>query len=529
VSKATVSGEQQAVSSREGPVTVSRRQPGGQRMKGESFLRTAARFADIVLAGGAVFCLLAWLYILYAYGWTGQRTITSPLGLAMYYVLPISLAILLFGSLRLKPSYRITAALSCLLLTASAYGLEGFLRRSESTPSLSQIRIMPANEKTKMVDKLAKQFGVDIDIRDQHEVIAALQNQSIEAVPQVSLHLLKEESSGHSAISIQGVEVAPLGGIANRLTVVCNQNGKPLMYESDERGFHNPKGLWRSEHMDIAAVGNSLTLGYCVPSDENFVALIRRRYPATLNLGMPGEGPLRILATLKEYARPFKPKLVLWFYSEANSLPELQEEEQSRILMRYLEDDFKQALLANQSAIDQALTADIPRRTAVETSRRQSKKESNAGAVADSLPLLKLSRLRAHLGLVYGKDEREAEVEGATMNLLQKTLSQANNRVSAWGGKLYFIYLPSWDRYAGNNPESADRQRAQVLTYVDSLGISVIDLHPAFEALSDPLSLFPFRGPGHYNQEGHGLVAEEVLKVISSSKPDHPLVTSAAR
>jgi hypothetical protein len=161
---------------------------------------------------------------------------------------------------------------------------------------------MPANQKAKMLDKLTKRFGVGIDIRDQHEVIADLQNQSIEAVPQVSLHLLKEESRGNSAISIQGVEVAPLGGIANRLTVVCNQNGKPLMYESDEHGFHNPKGLWRSGHIDIAAVGNSLTLGYCVPSDKNFVALIRGHYPATLNLGMPGEGPLRILATLKEYA-----------------------------------------------------------------------------------------------------------------------------------------------------------------------------------------------------------------------------------
>jgi hypothetical protein len=195
--------------------------------------------------------------------------------------------------------------------------------------------------------------------------------------------------------------------------------------------------------------------------------------------------------------------------------------------MRYLEGDFKQVLLTNQSAIDQALTADIPRRKAVETSRRQSRKESNAGPVADSLSLLKLSRLRTHLGLAYGKDERDAEVEDATMNLLQKILSQANDRVSAWGGKLYFIYLPSWDRYAGNNPESADRQHAQVLTFVGSLGVPVIDLHRAFQAQRDPLSLFPFRGPGHYNQEGHGLVAEEVLKVISSSKPDHALVTSA--
>jgi hypothetical protein len=43
----------------------------------------------------------------------------------------------------------------------------------------------------------------------------------------------------------------------------------------------------------------------------------------------------------------------------------------------------------------------------------------------------------------------------------------------------------------------------------------VIDIHPVFEAQDDPLSLFPFRSVGHYTEEGHGLVAAEVLKKIS--------------
>ena len=113
--------------------------------------------------------------------------------------------------------------------------------------------------------------------------------------------------------------------------------------------FIIPRESGSPEHIDIVAVGNSFTLGYCVPSDKNFVALIRRRYPGTLNLGMPGKGPLQVLATLKEYGVLLKPKLVLWFYSEANSLPELQYEKQSRILMRYLSGDFTQGLLARQS------------------------------------------------------------------------------------------------------------------------------------------------------------------------------------
>ena len=167
-------------------------------MKLEKFLEKTVTLANIILAGAGFVCLLALFYCIYYYGWTGQRTFTSPVGIAMYYVVPMSVAVLLFGSLRLKSSYRITLAISCLVLTASAYGLEVFLQRSDSTPSLSQIMALPANEKTKMAAKVAKQFGIDIDTRYRHEVIADLRNQSIEAVPQVSLPGLLEKQKDNS-------------------------------------------------------------------------------------------------------------------------------------------------------------------------------------------------------------------------------------------------------------------------------------------------------------------------------------------
>ena len=32
------------------------------------------------------------------------------------------------------------------------------------------------------------------------------------------------------------------------------------------------------------------------------------------------------------------------------------------------------------------------------------------------------------------------------------------------------------------------------------------------------MSLFPFHAPGHYNEEGHRLVAEEMLNALASGK-----------
>ena len=60
---------------------------------------------------------------------------------------------------------------------------------------------------------------------------------------------------------------------------------------------------------------------------KNFVALIRQHYPATINLGVSGDGPLTMLATLKEYVQFAKPRVVLWFFWEGNDLSDLQERE----------------------------------------------------------------------------------------------------------------------------------------------------------------------------------------------------------
>src|SRR5215510_13425661 len=54
----------------------------------------------------------------------------------------------------------------------------------------------------------------------------------------------------------------------------------------------NPRGLWAQGSVKIVALGDSFTHGYCVPDDKNFIALVRRVHPGTLNLGMAGDGPL---------------------------------------------------------------------------------------------------------------------------------------------------------------------------------------------------------------------------------------------
>jgi hypothetical protein len=134
------------------------------------------------------------------------------------------------------------------------------------------------------------------------------------------------------------------------------------------------------------------------------------------------------------------------------------------------------------------------------------------------VPILKLWNLRQKLQLVFGLDREEAQpwsvLEPTVDTLLSNVLAQARSAVSSWGGTLYFVYLPSWDRYK-NGPRTAEREHTKVLSAVNELFIPIIDVEPAFHGHDDPLSLFPFRRFGHYNERGHRIVAATILRALS--------------
>jgi len=74
---------------------------------------------------------------------------------------------------------------------------------------------------------------------------------------------------------------------------------------------------------------------------------------------------------------------------------------------------------------------------------------------------------------------------------------------------MYFAYLPSWIRYR-HQPRALDSEHATIVKMVRELGIPLIDVQPAFDAQGDPLSLFPFRRFGHYNENGNRIVADAI-------------------
>jgi PAS domain S-box-containing protein len=486
---------------------------------------TAAVFANLTLAAGLCACLATFLYYVYYYNISSQRYFVSHIGVVLYQVAPAGAALLLLAAFRLSSTYRINLALVLCSIGFSLYGAELLLSLSASRSSGSRTLWGDAyfkKSERKEIHALAKAFNIDFDTRSRLDVIRELRRQDIAAVPSIApITLLKEQGRGTevSEIRIDGQEILPLGGISNSVAVLCNETGRYSIYDSDERGFHNPRGIWKSKSVTIAAVGDSFTEGSCISSDRNFMALIRKRYPQTINLGMSGEGPLLMFAAIMEYLPIVKPKVVLWFFYEENDFVDLFKESKTRLLRQYIEGKFNQGLFDRQPEIDRALMRYVEQEMAKELAKRGQEVEETGESVetryrsAISLDFLKLGELRGTLGLVYGRSGQDSKdwYSQGQFDLFRTVLLKAKHSVEDGGGSLYFVYLPARDRYAN----AQDYHREAVLDVVKEIGLPIVDVHAAFQRESDPMKFFPFRRFGHYNEEGNRIVAEEVLKVIS--------------
>jgi hypothetical protein len=210
-----------------------------------------------------------------------------------------------------------------------------------------------------------------------------------------------------------------------------------------------------------------------------------------------------------------RPKIILWAYFEKNDLIELRDETRAPLLLQYLKPNFRQGLISRQGDIDQALLAYVEKEKSQAVRRMH--ETNNRKQMKKFAEIAKLSTVRSTLGLVSNQENTQKQGAGADqaagMVLFRAVLLQAKTTAETWGGSLYFLYLPQWERYS--LPSLVKQDREQVLEIVANLKIPVIDLHSVFESHGDRLSLFPFRRSGHYNTDGNRLLAATVLQQLA--------------
>jgi hypothetical protein len=230
---------------------------------------------------------------------------------------------------------------------------------------------------------------------------------------------------------------------------------------------------------------------------------------------MSGNGPLLELATIREYLPALKPEVVLWNYFEGNDLFDLEQEKSVAVLRKYMDDGFRQGLASKQAEVDTLLASwleSVIKAGAASSQDELFRKTTRVDAIKHFVTLKGLRNL-LQLTASPGQQYRECDVA-----FLQDVLKQANRTVASWGGRLVFVYLPSWTRYHGGLNQ-CEKERNEVMARVRALGIPVVDVHQSFRRHPNPSKLFAQEelGYSHYGADGYRMAAQTVIESLRSA------------
>jgi hypothetical protein len=459
-----------------------------------------AKFANGIIIGGIVLFLLLLIYLVYIQSINAG----DDSNIIFYVVLIVGIAAFAFA-LTWQIDTKVNFVLSLLSFGMGIYLIEIYFTLNVQSKIIN----------LEYLARRAEEVGAPFDTRSKLQVLEDLRSEGIDAYPTIIPGLFAEIGG----LVLEGEKLFPLSSISNKTCLYCNENGPWIIYKSDEHGYRNPPGSYDKDKIDIITFGDSYTQGACVFGDEEIAGRLRNVGFRVLNLAHSGSSLQIQLATLKEYAEPvgIEGKVVLLFYFEGNDLEELTAHRNSPILMNYLKDaDFSQGLINRQEEIDRALAKYLDREIEKEKSKRV--KKDDYWYEKPFVKVLKLSYLRWRLGLNFFASvvpfPAAQPAQSSTpppFDLLREALSLMRDRVASLGGDFHFVYLPHWSQYGQSSPERGARYRDQVLTIVEDLDVSIIDVHEAFMEHPDPLSLFPFRVEGHYNAAGYKVVVDKVL------------------
>jgi hypothetical protein len=403
-----------------------------------------------------------------------------------YYL--ISLLGIIFWGVLLQLGQRIRANIVTvsISLVVGLYMVEGIL----TSLGLGQVN-------SKKIEAAAK-LGVEFDERFGHEVLNDLLEEGINAQlgGTYFLNLINLHKKGDADLLFLN------GGVSKTTSVGANEGGQFAIYQSDRHGFNNPDREWDSSKLEWLLIGDSFGHGITVQPGDDIAGQIRSiTKSTTINLGVGDLGPLAELAILKEYAEPLQPKNVIWLYFEGNDFKNLLREKEVPILMQYLQDNFSQNLIGHQEEIDKIL-------------KEHYAKEVAQAEIIHKSRMVRLYALRNMIS--FGTGSKKSPQIDYEILLFTKILTKAKDRVESWGGKLSFVYLPSFSRYIETVDHDLYRKKSKVIELVKNLNIPVIDIDQKVFVDRPYLNFFPLRIAGHYNTKGYSEVAKAIVASIEN-------------
>ena len=422
--------------------------------------------------------------------WIGALTASGESRRSSYFV-PAGLILGALASLALRGKTRAGAATALMTMAPMPWAVDLTLSLADTEHQLRR--------------EYAGRLGIVYDSRSLVQIVGDLRAAGRDAWPATYPRRFTPDTAP-PLLDSAGSRLQPLAGISGVDTVHGNEEGRYLVYQADERGFHNPPGLWSLPEVEVMALGDSFTHGSSVPSDRNLVATVRRRWPTTLNLGYGGNGPLMELASLFEFGPKRRPRVVLWMLCEANDIgDDLNRELGSELLVRYWKERRAlQDLEARQDEIDGLLRARVE-------AMRQSAMEEEALPRAN--PRLALESIRK---AASGAKSAIAKPPVDRWDVFADILQVANETTAEWGGQLYLVYLPVHHAFGENwrtiqARGTPEQRRRKILEIGREAGVPVIDLEPVFEEAGPRAADFVYPYRSHFTAPGYEALGEAVV------------------
>ena len=407
-----------------------------------------------------------------------------------------------YAAVFLKSSGRVRVACEIGALLVALLGAELLLRILAPEPASTQ--------HARKAD--ADRLGLPFDLRTKSEVVAELRSRGIEAFPGMS-----REWPRHPRVRQQLPEgMFPLSDASNSEIVECNESGQYLRFHTDEFGFNNPPGLIRSGNLQAAAVGESFTVGHCVPADQSFITRLRATYPRLANFGMEGSGALALLATFREYVEPLKPPLVLWIMHPwtADAVAEYADP----VLRRYLEPGFSQHLLERRDEVDQAIRSiALPVQYEADAAQHRAVEAASRERFTGILSLSKLRR-RLHLPELMAKPPGPLD-----LTPFDRSVDLAKRTTESWGGRFVVVIMPLFEEVITHNLEGP-LHHDRLVQRLHARGIEVIDTVPVFATAPEPVALYVMRRANHPSAAGHRMLADYITSQLSAGEHEHALL-----
>jgi hypothetical protein len=455
-----------------------------------------AKFVNVILIIEITTLIVILLFSLF------RRKLHPPGSMDIYiYSLLICIAILIIILFKFRTEWKIRITLVTISLVTSIYLIEGMLEIYGS--------MTPHKPQWLLRMEAARKAGIPFDFRTQFQALMDLRREG----KKVYYAITPSSFLNPDGYMDKEYKIHPLSSIPNKTLLACNEHGTWLTFESDEHGFRNPKGIYNKK-IDIILVGDSFTEGLCVEDGNDIAGWLRKLTGMNvLNLGYGSNSSLIELATIKEYAEPFKPGFVFMIYYAGNDMESIPKEKQSPILIRYLYNkDFSQNLIKKQTIIEDIL---IKRHEKLLASF---KKEINNGykEPVSLTDIARLRNLRYRLGL---KDECVFRFDPVFKDILVR----ANEMVKSWGGQFVFVYLTgiektlSEDRHILCRKRYYSTQREKMFPLLEKLKIPSIDIDKVLSNQENVYSLYPSFFEGHHNSKGYRLIAEEIVKFLKQN------------